>query len=106
MGKAHIDKNRGLARTFGRTVVAGKGGSFDRAVRRVPPADPMLRDLSEALFETLPALRDRKRRFDGWLKRIARGSETCRLLMTTPDIGPLTALALAGTIEDPPGEGG
>lgn len=101
MCTALINKIRGLARTFGMTVGAGKGGSFDRAVRRALPGDPMISDLFEALLETLATLRERRRQFDNQLKRIALDSQTCRLLMTVPGIGPLTAIAFAGSIEDP-----
>ena len=61
----------------------------------------MISDLFEALLETLATLRERRRQFDNQLKRIALDSQTCRLLMTVPGIGPLTAIAFAGTIEDP-----
>lgn len=101
MCTALINKIRGLAKTFGLIIGPGKGSSFDRAVRRVMPDDAMLRDLFESLLQTLGALRERKRRFDRQLEGIARNSQTCRLLMSAPGVGPLTAIAFASTIEDP-----
>jgi hypothetical protein len=93
---ALINKIRGLTKTFGIMIGSGKGGSFDRAVRSAMPNDPMLRDLFSGLLETLSVLRTRRQSFDRQLQRIARADRTCRLLMTTPGVGPLTAIAFAG----------
>ncbi|MEO1573275.1 MAG: IS110 family transposase [Bacteroidota bacterium] len=101
MCTALINKIRGLAKTFGILLGPGKGGSFDRAVRQAMPADPMVSDLLNGLLETLAMLRDRRRRFDRQLGRIAREDETCRRLMTAPGVGPITAIAFASAIEDP-----
>ena len=101
MCTALINKIRGLAKTFGAIIGAGKGGSFDRAVRQSMPGDPMIRDLLETLLETLAVLRARCRDFDRQLGLIARENETCRLLMSAPGVGPLTAIAFAAAIEDP-----
>lgn len=90
-----------MAKTFGVILGLGKGGSFDRTVRKAMPSDPMIRDLLMSLLETLAILRERRRRFDRQLGRIAREDETCRRLMTAPGIGPVTAVAFAAAIEDP-----
>jgi transposase len=96
-----INKIRGLTKTFGIALGPGKGGSFDRSVRDAMPDDPMLRDLFEGLLETLCALRTRRRAFDRQLEKIARADPNCRLLMTAPGVGPLTAIAFTGAVEDP-----
>lgn len=101
MCTALINKIRGLSKTFGIIIGAGKGSSFDRAVREALPADAMLRDLFSGLLETLGVLRARRRLLDRQLERIARADPTCRLLMTAPGVGPLTAIAFAGAVEDP-----
>ena len=101
MCTALINKIRGLGKTFGVIIGAGKGASFDRAVRNALPHDPIVRDLLESLLETLTLLRERKRRFDRQLHRIARENATCRQLMGAPGVGPLTAVAFASAIEDP-----
>jgi transposase len=101
MCTALINKIRGLAKTFGVIVASGKGGAFDRAVRRAMPPDPIVSDLFETLLATLSSLRDQRRAFDRQLAGIARASSACRLLMTMPGVGPITALAFAGTVEDP-----
>ena len=101
MCTALINKIRGLAKTFGVILGPGKGGSFDLAVPQSMPSDSMVRDLLESLLETLAMLREKRRRFDRQLGRIARESATCRRLMTTPVVGPITAIAFAAAIEDP-----
>jgi transposase len=102
MCTALINKIRGLAKTFGVIIGPGKGGSFDRAVRdALPSDDPLIAELFESLLETLGALRARQKAFDRRLSRIARTSRTCRRLMTAPGVGPLTAIAFAGAVEDP-----
>lgn len=101
MCTALINKIRGLAKTFGAIIGAGKGGAFDRAVRSAMPHDPIVHGLLESLLETLAILRERRRRFDRQLRRIARENEACRLLMSAPGVGPLTAVAFAAAIEEP-----
>ena len=90
MCTALINKICGLAKTFSVIIGAGKGGAFDRAVRKALPHDPMVRGLLEGLLETLAILRERRRRFDHQLCRVARENKVCRLLMTAPGVGPLT----------------
>jgi transposase len=65
------------------------------------PDDPMIRDLFESLLGTLATLRERRRAFDRQLGRITRASAQCRLLMSAPGVGPLTAIAFASAVEDP-----
>ena len=76
MSTALINKIRGLAKTFGIILGAGKGGSFERAVRQSMPPDPMIRGLLESLLETLTVLREKRRKFDRQLGRIAREDAT------------------------------
>lgn len=101
MCTALINKIRGLAKTFGVIIGAGKGGSFDRAVRAKMPDDPIIRDLLNSLLQMLATMRERRRHFDRQLNQIARESRTCQILMTAPGVGALTAIAFASTIEDP-----
>ena len=100
MSTALINKIRGLAKTFGIIVGAGKGASFDRAVREALPPDPIIHDLLEGLLQTVSVLREKRRQFDRQLARIARESAVCRRLMTAPGVGAITAIAFAAAIED------
>ncbi len=101
MCTALVNKIRGLAKTFGVVIASGKGGSFDRAVRQAMPEDPVVRALLEGLLDTLAALRERCRLLYRQLERAARADPVCRLLMSAPGVGSLTAIAFAGAIGDP-----
>ena len=96
-----INKIRGLTRTFGLSLGAGKGGTFDRKVRECLPDDPFIRHLFESLLDTLKALREKRRDFGLQLTQMARRCPVSRLLMTMPGVGPITALSFISTIEDP-----
>jgi transposase len=101
MSTALINKIRGLAKTFGILVGPGKGGNFERQVRTTLPDDPVVAALFESLLAMLGTLRERQHAIAKQLAQVARQSGVCRLLMTTPGVGPLTAVSFMTTIEDP-----
>lgn len=101
MSTALINKIRGLAKTFGILVGPGKGGTFERRVRSTLPDDPVVAALFESLLAMLGTLRERQHDIARQLGRVARQSGVCRLLMTMPGVGPLTAVSFMTTIEDP-----
>ena len=101
MSMALINKIRGLAKTFGFLVGPGKGRTFDRQVRAQLPDDPVLTVLFDGLLTLLGTLRDRCDAIAAQLARVARHDRVCRLLMTMPGVGPLTAMSFMTTIEDP-----
>lgn len=78
MSTTMINQIRGLAKTFGLTLSAGKGRVFEQSVRRVLPSDAVLRDLFESLLSVLSGLKDQRRAFDRQLARFAREDEACR----------------------------
>ena len=59
--------------------------------------DPTLR----SLLSLYKALKDQIRVLDRELLTSVRQSAVCRLLMTIPGVGPLTALAFVSTVDDP-----
>ena len=65
---------RGLLKTFGVILAPGKGATFEAAVVAGCPADPLVR---EAVAALLAAWRLQ-------LVRLARGSDTCRRMVTVP----------------------
>lgn len=67
-----INQIRGLAKTFGLTLSAGKGQIFEQSVRRALPKDIVLHDLFESLLSVLSGLKDARRAFDRQLARFAR----------------------------------
>jgi transposase len=101
MRTALINKIRGLAKTFGILIGPGKGGTFARQVRAQLPDDPILSSLFETLLTILGTIQERSHGIAKQLARIGRQNKICRLLMTTPGVGPITAISFVTTIEDP-----
>ena len=92
---------RGLMKTFGLIVPAGKGRTFETNVRRLL-ADQG--DLSNILLPVLEAwcdMRTRAAEMTKMLLALARQCRACRLLMTIPGVGAITATSFATAIEDP-----
>lgn len=101
MSTALINKIRGLAKTFGLLIGPGKGRTFERQVRAQLPDDPVLTALFDGLLTLLGTLRDKRDAIAAQLARVARQDRICRLMMTIPGVGPLTAMSFMTTIEDP-----
>lgn len=96
-----INQIRGLAKTFGLKLSAGKGLVFEQSVRRALPEDAVLRDLFESLLSVLSGLKDQRRAFDRQLARFAREDEACRIVSSAPGVGYLTAIAFVTAVDDP-----
>lgn len=92
---------RGLLKTFGVTLGAGVGGTFEAAVIARCPTDPLVHDAILALLATWRTAGQRKRDLERQLVRLAREHDVCRRLATVPGIGAVTSLAFVTTIEDP-----
>lgn len=92
---------RGLMKTFGLLVPAGKGSTFERNVRRLLVGQP---DLSAILLPTLDAWRGIRSRATDLTRQLlaeARQSHSCRLLMSIPGVGAITATSYVTAIESP-----
>ncbi len=61
----------------------------------------MVAALFESLLAMLSTLREQQLAIAKQLARVARQSGACRLMMTMPGVGPLTAVSFMTTIEDP-----
>lgn len=96
-----INQIRGLAKTFGLPLSAGKGQVFEQSVRRSLPNDVILRDLFESLLSVLSGLKDQRRAFDRQLASFAREDAACRLVASAPGVGSLTAIAFVTAVDDP-----
>lgn len=93
MSTAIINKMSGLAKIFDILVGAGKGGTFERQVRATLPDDLIIAALFESLLAMLGTLREQQLAIAKQLKRVARQSGACRLMMAMPGVGPLTAVS-------------
>lgn len=92
---------RGIMKTFGRIVPPGKGGRFETNVRARLVEGEELARIVEPLLEAWRSLRSRAAELSDRVLATARQSEACRILMSIPGIGAITASAFAVAIEDP-----
>jgi transposase len=93
---------RGLMKTFGIIVPAGKGRSFDAHVQGlIETAESGLAAIVLPLLEAWRGTRRQAAELGRQLVADARKSEACRLLMSIPGVGTVTATAFVTAIEDP-----
>jgi len=91
---------RGLLATLGIRFPRGSGKLAGR-VREALEDAPGLRLMIEPLLSSVAALGRELGRLDEAVTARAKSAPACRLLMTVPGVGPVTALAFAATIDDP-----
>jgi transposase len=92
---------RGVMKTFGLIVPKGAGHVFEAHVRRLLADNDGLARIILPLLETWRSVRSRTGELDRQLVAAARESTPCRLLMSTPGVGAVTATAFTAAIEDP-----
>jgi transposase len=92
---------RGIMKTFGRIVPPGKGGRFEANVRALLIEGEELAGIVEPLLEAWRSVRTRAAELSERVLATARNGEACRLLMSVPGVGAITASAFAAAIEDP-----
>jgi transposase len=92
---------RGLLKTFGVVLRAGKGRTFERLVVRGVPADRHVQLVIESLLATWRHLSEELRKFDREIVKASSANPTCQRLMTVPGVGPVTALSYVTTVDDP-----
>ncbi|QKR99287.1 IS110 family transposase [Sphingomonas sp. CL5.1] len=78
-----------------------RGLRFDRRVEAMVEDTPDVALIVRPLLATWRQLREQIAVFDAAVQRRVKADATCRLLMTVPGIGALSALAFVSTIEDP-----
>ncbi len=91
---------RGLLASFGHRFAKGVG-KFARRVGAILEAHPELGPAIEPLLRVRAALAASVVALDDEVKARAQARAGCRLLMTAPGVGPVTALAFASTIDAP-----
>lgn len=92
---------RGIMKTFGLVVPAGKGTTFEKNVRRLLVDHDQLVSIVLPMLEAWRAIRIRAAELGRQLVADARQSQACRILMSIPGIGAITATSFATAIEDP-----
>ena len=91
---------RGLLHSFGVKLPKGVG-KFPERVGEAIEGHPELVAFARPLLEVRKGCVKALKELDYQVRALAKGSKTCRLLMTAPGIGPVTALCYAATIDDP-----
>ena len=92
---------RGLMKTFGLVVPAGKGSKFDEHVRALLVDQKDLAAIVLPVLEAWRSMRLRAAELGRQLIAGARKSEACQLLMSIPGVGTVTATSFTTAIEDP-----
>jgi transposase len=92
---------RGVMKTFGLVVPAGKGSKFETDVRRLLAGRDGLAIIVLPLLESWLGIRVRAAELGRQLVATARQSQACRILMSVPGIGAITATSFAAAMEDP-----
>jgi transposase len=92
---------RGVMKTFGLLVPAGKGSTFERNVRNLLAGQAELAAIVLPLLEAWSSLRAQLAGLGTRLVATARQSTDCRLLMSIPGVGAVTATSFVAAIEDP-----
>lgn len=92
---------RGLMKTFGLVVPAGKGSRFEAHVRELLADRADLAAIIMPLLDVWLSMRLQVAELGRRLVFDARRSEACQLLMSIPGVGAVTAISFATAIEDP-----
>jgi transposase len=92
---------RGIMKTFGLVVPKGKGGVFEKNVRALLIDQTTVAAIVLPLLEAWRAVRDRTAELDRQLVASVRENAVCRLLMTMPGVGAVTAASYVAAVETP-----
>ena len=92
---------RGLMRVQGLKLGKVHRNRYAERVLELCRREPALLTAIEPLLDARSTMRAQMVRLDRALTRTIREDATCRLLMTVPGVGPITALAFKATIDDP-----
>ncbi|NOW49061.1 transposase [Novosphingobium sp. SG751A] len=92
---------RGLLKTFGLVVPKGVGGVFDRNVRTLLEDDAALARIILPLLQAWSEMRRQAAELNKQMVGLGRENRHCRLLMSVPGVGIVTATAFTAAVEDP-----
>lgn len=92
---------QGLMKHWGRAVGSSRAADFIDRVEERLTQEPMLGGILRPLLDALMGIREQLKRLTALLKATSRGNADAALLMTHPGVGPVTAMAFLGTIDNP-----
>ncbi|TIL64223.1 IS110 family transposase [Mesorhizobium sp.] len=92
---------RGLMKTFGLLVPAGKGSTFERNVRNLLVDQDGLTPIVLPMLDAWRSMRVRAAELGRQLVAGARQNRACQILMSNPGVGAITATSFVTAIEEP-----
>jgi transposase len=92
---------RGFMKTFGLLIPAGKGSTFEGHVRRLLSDQPKLSEILLPMLDAWCATRLQAARLARQIAAEARQNDGCRILMSIPGVGAITATSFVAAIESP-----
>lgn len=92
---------RGFMKTFGLIIPAGKGSTFEAHVRRLLSDQPKLSEILLPMLDAWCTTRLQAARLARQIAAEARQNEGCRILMSIPGVGAITATSFVTAIESP-----
>jgi transposase len=92
---------RGLMKTFGLVVPKGAGSVFERNVHDLLQGEEKLARIVVPMLRAWSGIRYQIAELSKQLAAMAREDQHCRLLMSVPGVGTVTATAFAAAVEDP-----
>lgn len=93
---------RGLLRVFGICLAPRVGhGSFDADVRQTFASDEMLSCALTPLLDARTVLYKAYLKLDSAVRALVKMDPVCKLLMSVPGVGPVTALSFKAGVDDP-----
>jgi transposase len=92
---------RGIMKTFGLVVPKGQGGIFERNVQALLGGRDDVAAIVRPLLQVWRTVRAQTATLDRRLMAVARDNASCRLLMTMPGIGAITAVSFVAAVETP-----
>jgi transposase len=92
---------RGILRGFGLKVGPTTPKQFAARIQELVASHPSLQVIADALLAVRAVLLEKFNAFEKRVRGLARGHAKARLLMTTPSVGPIVALAYASAVDDP-----
>ncbi len=92
---------RGILKAFGRKIGKVDQGRFEQRVRELVDGDDLLEQVVGPILRVRREVLERLDELHRLLLAAEKADPVCRLLMTVPGVGPVTALAFRTAIEDP-----
>ncbi|MCP3468683.1 MULTISPECIES: IS110 family transposase [unclassified Bradyrhizobium] len=92
---------RGFMKTFGLLIPAGKGSTFEKNVRSLLVDQDGLAPIVLPMLEAWRSIRIKVAELGHQIITAARQSQACRILMSIPGVGTITATSFVTAIEEP-----